>query len=273
MLAGMSLFNRSARMVFVLLALGSVTLLGQIHRMEWDHPYQQGKLDFLRRLLADRSVVQLGESIHMTDEFPRVRRNILQYLHEQLGFDVLAFEGSAVDSWLAQDYLYRSSELVSKKAAEAQRLAWFGLWQTDAMRGVMTYVVETQTTKKPLYLTSFDIQPGNGRAFEGKGMRALEELFHAVQAYAPPPDAAAFDRWKAALSVYFGCYGHGEPKSEEQRKAVERSLAELREWLRFAALRIRPAIHGRALGLVAESLRGTVELCSIAPLQPFGRQT
>lgn len=44
----------------------------------------------------------------------RVDRRIVQYLHETLGFDVLALEGSLTQAWLAQEYLYRSSEPVAR---------------------------------------------------------------------------------------------------------------------------------------------------------------
>ena len=145
----------------------------------------------------------------MTDEFPRVRLQLVRYLHEQMGFDVLSLEGSAVDSWVAQDFVYRSSESAGPKAKRAQELAWFGLWQTDAMRELMEYAIGTQATSRPLYLASFDVQPGNSRAFRGSGAGALDAFFQAVQSHAPSAAPERFTKWKEALSPFFGCYPIG----------------------------------------------------------------
>src|SRR5262249_22788790 len=58
--------------------------------------YTSKAYDFLGAYVGRRSLVQVGESIHVTDEFPRVRLQVVRYLHEELGFDVIAFEGSLV---------------------------------------------------------------------------------------------------------------------------------------------------------------------------------
>jgi erythromycin esterase len=269
---------RTTLLLGLLFVIGQQSASGQVHRLDWQTPYQSRKFEFLKPILTGRNIVQLGESIHMTDEFPRVRLQLVQYLHEQMGFDVLALEGSAVDSWLAQDLLYRSSAPSRDRAKEAQREAWFGLWQTDAMSEVMNYVLKTQTEGgHPLYLASFDIQPGSGRAFATTGkdrsIRTIGSLFDAVGRYAPPPDNTAFDRWKAAFSPFTECFGTADAKSDKQRNAMDVAFAEFETWLNSAALRIQPSIHGRALRLVSASLRGTFELCSVAPGRPFGGQT
>src|SRR6266700_2123303 len=95
-------------------------LANHVYRLDWQRPYRTADWAFLKALVAERSLIQLGESIHMTDEFPRVRLQLVRYLHEQMGFDVLALEGSAVNSWLAQDFVYRSRESMGPKAKRAQ---------------------------------------------------------------------------------------------------------------------------------------------------------
>lgn len=252
----------------------SPVALAQIHRLDWNRGYNAHELRFLRSPLANRTVVQLGESIHLTDEFARIRLSVVRYLHEELGFDVLALEGSAVDSWLSQDHLYRSHDPLPKKAHQAQKLAWFGLWQTEAMGEVMKYVATTQAqSRRPLYLTSFDSQPGSSNAFRD-GLKSLDALFEAVAAYAPPPDSGAFERWKRAFQPYLSnCYHSTVPSTEEERGVMDRSLAELSAWLRVASARVQPPIHGRALLVVIASLHGSFELCGITPSRPFGGQT
>src|SRR5262245_55945737 len=54
---------------------------------------------FLPLILPDVDIVALPEPIHMTHEFPVVRLGVIKFLNEQMGFHVLAMEGSAVDAW------------------------------------------------------------------------------------------------------------------------------------------------------------------------------
>src|SRR5262245_21474053 len=121
-------------------------------------PYTPEAYRFLEGSVRDASIVQLGESIHVTAEIPRARLQVVRYLHEQMGFDVLAWEGSLTQSWLAQEYLYRSSDPVDRRIDNAQQMAWFKLWNTAEMRQLMAYVEQSRTTSRPLYLTSFDVQ-------------------------------------------------------------------------------------------------------------------
>ena len=51
-------------------------------------------LAFLAPLLEGKRVVQLGESGHGVAEFNWMKARLAKYLHERLGFDVLAFESS-----------------------------------------------------------------------------------------------------------------------------------------------------------------------------------
>src|SRR5262249_62041626 len=115
------------------------------------------------------------------DELPRIRVRFVRYLHEQLGFEALALEGSLAQSWIAMEHLYRT-----KDVDDAQAIAWFPLWHTAAMRELMAYVAETQATPHPLYLTSFDEEIGASAAHEGDEGVVIA-LFEALRAYAPPP--------------------------------------------------------------------------------------
>jgi erythromycin esterase-like protein len=64
---------------------------------------------FLPQVLEGVDIVTLGESIHMTHEFPLVRLGIVRELNEQLGFHTLAFEGSPLDLWATQDCFLSSA--------------------------------------------------------------------------------------------------------------------------------------------------------------------
>ena len=119
---------------------------------------------------------------------------------------MLAFEGSWLQAWLAQDALYHCNADLNC-VHEAQRLAWFTLWQTDAMQAVMQYVAGTQETAHPLYLASFDVQPGSDAKFQGSGTDASTALVAVLaKSAAKNTQPVNQDRWKQALAPFFGCY-------------------------------------------------------------------
>ncbi len=223
--------------------------------------YSRANYDFLDGYLTGRSIVQLGESIHVTDEFPRERLRIVEHLHTVHNFDIIAFEGSLLSSWLAQDTLFNSTDPFEETVTRAQSLAWFGLWQTDSMRAVMEYVAESQKAKSPLYLASFDIQPGNNRKFGGDKKEALRALIDAVQPYASsdeiPPGLVE------AIAPHLGCY-RARKTSEQQVGAALVAISQLSEWLAQAIPTVEKRTslaHATALRLIPDSLRGTIELC------------
>jgi erythromycin esterase-like protein len=220
--------------------------------------------EYLDLYVEGRSMVLLGESIHVTQEFPRARLQLVRRLHERHGFDVLAFEGTAIGSWLAQDHLYRSDDPPADRARRAQQLAWFGLWQTTPMLDVMEYVASSVGSPHPLYLASFDVQPGSSREFDGSSAKALDALFEAVEEYEPAEDGAAPARWRDAIAPILRCRREPPHETPAARQGAERAVNELQAWLRRASLavaRLRGDLHARALEDIPESLRASIELC------------
>src|SRR4051812_44695575 len=58
-------------------------------------PSKDGPAAFraLGPVFRDKVVVQLGESIHMTNELATARLPLVKYLHERQGFNVMLLEG------------------------------------------------------------------------------------------------------------------------------------------------------------------------------------
>lgn len=199
-------------------------------------------------------VVALGESIHLTAELPGPRLEILRTLHEALDFDVVAFEGSPIDHWIAIDEAL-ASEQPETQASAAQHTAWFGLWQTEAMREVLAYALSTLRGPRPLYPTSFDLQPGLGRAFVSGERELLSAFVDRVVRYLPAPPEL-----EAATGVLRAAIG---PPPAPDPVAVETAILALERWLSAAdpiVERRHGRAHGRALLLVAESIRAYLEI-------------
>jgi erythromycin esterase len=109
-------------------------------------------LRFLAPLLAGKRVVQLGESSHGTAEFSLAKTRLIKYLHEELGYDVIAFESSVYECERADRNVATLSPL------ELMRSCIFGVWHTAEALPLFDYIKETRRTARPLTLAGFDMQ-------------------------------------------------------------------------------------------------------------------
>lgn len=107
-------------------------------------------LDFLEPYLRGKRLVQLGEMAHGVAELNALRTRLIKYLHEVLGYDVIAFESSVFEC----AYL-ETSDLSARDKLLA---SLFGVWHTEEVLALFEYVQSTQTTDRPLHLVGFDVQ-------------------------------------------------------------------------------------------------------------------
>jgi len=157
----------------------------------------------LRRRLEGVRIVQLGESSHGAAEFNRVKTRLVRFLHEEMGFDVLAFESDPYQCALAD----RAAATASPKATLGNCVV--GVWHTEEVAELFAYLRETRKTRHPLMLAGYDIQPigpnKDGRPDyiatvvarldpkRAQAARALDRAF--LDAYAkPPPERRRFFR-------------------------------------------------------------------------------
>lgn len=109
-------------------------------------------LAFLAPLLEGRHIVELGESCHGVAEFSQAKIRLIKYLHEQLGYDVMAFESSILSTYLANE---GSSQLTP---AEFMQGSIFPVWYTTDVVELFSYIQSTLSTPHPLILAGFDVQ-------------------------------------------------------------------------------------------------------------------
>ena len=110
-------------------------------------------LDFLPQELAGKRIVQLGESSHGTAEFSAVKVRVIKYLHERLGYNVIAFESSIAGCHIQDQDL----DLHPPKPRVGVECA-FGVWNTDDLNELARYIHSTRQSANPLRLAGFDIQ-------------------------------------------------------------------------------------------------------------------
>jgi len=242
----------------VVVLLGSLNLHSQqaasvypIDRKDYTNPDQYA---FLGSILKDVEVVSLGESIHMTHEFPLLRLGMVRYLNERLGIHVLVMEGSAPDVWVAQDRFLNSPR--AGKDANAALGGFFGLWNTSEMRKLMEYEAASWQSLQPLYIAGYDVQAGNGRG--SHGIEVFRQLIERLSIYVAPPTDFDPAQWMDNIRPLVGA-----DYDPSHRASVEAGLHTLDNWIGRAAPEIEKRFpnvpHAQALRLIPDNLRAVLE--------------
>jgi erythromycin esterase len=149
-------------------------------------------LQFLKPLLTDRRLVQLGESGHGVAQFNQVKVRLIKFLHQEMGFDVIAFESGiyecfqangGADSLTAVGFMYQCP---------------FGVWHTWEVVPLFEYIKSTQETDRPLLLAGFDIQPSSWLGGQNRAA-FIESVVDAVDPEYAVQVRAIEDEFKARM--------------------------------------------------------------------------
>ncbi|MEK4360170.1 erythromycin esterase family protein [Paenibacillus sp. FSL M7-1455] len=109
-------------------------------------------LAFLKPILKDKTVVSLGENFHRVAEYSSMKTRLIKYLHEELGFDVIAFESGLGDSFMT----YENAGTLSSK--EMMERSIFPVWHSKETLALFDYIKQQRSKGKPLYLAGYDMQ-------------------------------------------------------------------------------------------------------------------
>lgn len=156
-------------------------------------------LQFLKPLIGTKRVVQLGESAHGTAEFSSVKARLIKFLHQEMGFEVVAFESGLFDCFRANE------RMDARTGAQAMRACTAGVWHTTEALALFEHIKSSRSTARPLALAGFDIQrTGNRVDFDRPAQlrQAIavfdpvlaEEAFALDREWVETPDLAGYAR-------------------------------------------------------------------------------
>jgi hypothetical protein len=109
-------------------------------------------LQFLKGVMGNRRLVQLGESGHGVAEFDSGKVRLIQFLHQEMGFDVIAFESGLYEC-------FRADEQVGELVADSlMRHCINEVWPAEETLPLFDYIKAARGTGRPLSLAGFDTQ-------------------------------------------------------------------------------------------------------------------
>jgi erythromycin esterase len=109
-------------------------------------------LQFLKPLLKGKRIVQLGEPAHGVAETNWAKVRLIRFLHQEMGFDVVAFESSF-------DQCHEADKRVGTLATpELMGRCIFWAWHTKEVQGLFDYMAAQRNGARPLHIAGFDIQ-------------------------------------------------------------------------------------------------------------------
>jgi len=114
-------------------------------------------LEPLRQVIGKAPVVALGETIHTSGGYYRMKHRVFRFLVEKMGFRAFAFESPWTDADRVANFVQTCAE-----APEEALRGIFGVWQSTETRDLVQWMCEwNQAHPKPkdrLYFFGFDVQ-------------------------------------------------------------------------------------------------------------------
>lgn len=111
--------------------------------------------------IGNARIVQLGEATHGDGATLLAKTRLVRFLHESMGFDVVAWESGLYDVRLAEAALHRADSAPGAAAAAGI----FDIWSNAAQCApLFEYARSTHGTARPLVMAGLDPQYGGGES-------------------------------------------------------------------------------------------------------------
>jgi erythromycin esterase len=111
-------------------------------------------LEPLKQIIGDKRIIMLGEESHGDGNTFLAKIRLIKFLHQEMGFDVLAFESGFYDCHKAWEMIQNGD---NTKTAFNGSVG--NIWsESSQVEPLMSYLDQMAITEHPLILTGFDSQ-------------------------------------------------------------------------------------------------------------------
>ena len=105
----------------------------------------------LKQSLQQVTIVGLGEPIHYDGSAFKAKTRLVKFLHQELGFSVIAFESGFYDCYQAWQEIQ-----AGKLTIDAARKSLYPFWISTETQALFAYIDQQKNTDKPLILAGMD---------------------------------------------------------------------------------------------------------------------
>lgn len=105
----------------------------------------------LRQSLQQVTIVGLGEPIHYDGSAFKAKTRLVKFLHQELGFSVIAFESGFYDCYKAWQEIQ-----AGRLSIDAARKSLYPFWISTETEELFNYIDKQKNTDKPLILAGID---------------------------------------------------------------------------------------------------------------------
>jgi len=142
----------------------------------------------LADLLADKSVVILGEPTHGDGQAFLAKGELIRFLHEKMGYTTLLFESGMYDVKTAMDKI-ENADQIPLAIDESIARVWS---QSEQVVPLFEYIQSTYNSSSPLKLGGIDVQ------FNGTDSLFIGQLNSVIMSYVKQP-ISDYEKFSAVL--------------------------------------------------------------------------
>lgn len=155
-------------------------------------------LQALKTKIGNARVVVLGENTHTDGAAFSAKTRLVQFLHQEMGFEVVAWEAGLTDAYAMNEALAADSSLKSAKSY----LMTGGWVSSEYVHPVFEYAKKSWATSKPLIMTGFDSgRPPKGYATAN---RIVQEAYATCSKTISDSEKASLDSLLRATYGFIG---------------------------------------------------------------------
>jgi len=125
-------------------------------------------LEFLIESLENTRIVALGEQRHRYETYSQLKTRIIKYLHQNLDYEIIAFESSLSNSYCTYYSLLSDTAMLEESI--------YRIWQTESVLDLFNYIKANKTNEKPLIQTGFDLKSNFSKMFSNKLAELLKPI-------------------------------------------------------------------------------------------------
>lgn len=174
---------------------------------------------FLREIAEDAEIISLGESTHGDGTTFEKKINIIKYLHDSCGYNLLMFESPLYDGEISHKNIQNVSNPFLKSI--------YGIWGTEELVELQTYILSTFSTPKPLHFAGFDCQFGAYYSQNGHVDISFKQLQDTLSALYPAYQKDASKNFYHALSKLVRISGKFNTISDDDTLLLSKEFSKI----------------------------------------------